>query len=61
MVRALSQPVDLVPLLDDLRALLGLSDADFQAILTAPAGQPFRLFLLEILLTISRDPDVAFC
>ncbi|CAE7873637.1 LRRC45 [Symbiodinium necroappetens] len=52
--------VELRPFLDDLRCFLRLSDKEFETLKCVPPGQPFRLFLLEALLEVSRDPDLAF-
>ena len=52
--------MDLDPFLSDLRQCLGLNPADFAVLLSVPPGQPFRLFLLEAHLSVSRDPDIAF-
>ncbi|CAE7257787.1 LRRC45 [Symbiodinium sp. CCMP2456] len=52
--------VDLRPFLEDLRSFLRLSEKEFETLLCVPPGQPFRLFLLEALLEVSRDPDISF-
>ncbi|CAE7248426.1 LRRC45 [Symbiodinium sp. CCMP2592] len=51
---------ELVPFLGDLRSFLGLAATDFDTLLSVPPGQPFRLFLLDALLQLSRDPDRPF-
>ena len=51
---------DLRPFLGDLRTFLQVSEVDFETLLTVPPGQPFRLFLLEALLTLSKDLDSSF-
>ncbi|CAE7664552.1 unnamed protein product [Symbiodinium sp. CCMP2592] len=55
----LSDP-ELAPFLDDLRSFLRLSAPDFDTLLSVPPGQPFRLFLLEALLSVFKDPDTSF-
>ncbi|CAE7302951.1 LRRC45 [Symbiodinium sp. CCMP2592] len=51
---------ELEPFLGDLRSFLGLAVTDFDTLLSVPPGQPFRLFLLDALLQLSRDPDRPF-
>ncbi|CAE7657443.1 LRRC45 [Symbiodinium sp. CCMP2592] len=55
----LSDP-ELAPFLEDLRSFLRLSAPDFNTLLSIPPGQPFRLFLLEALLSVFKDPDTSF-
>ena len=55
----ISEP-DLAPFLSDLRSCLSLSEADFQSLLCVPPVQPFRLFLLKVLLSVAKDPDIDF-
>ncbi|CAE7747975.1 LRRC45 [Symbiodinium sp. CCMP2592] len=51
---------ELEPFLGDLRSFLGLAVTDFDTLLSVPPGQPLRLFLLDALLQLSRDPDRPF-
>ena len=51
---------ELAPFLSHLRSYYGMSQEDFQLLLKVPPGQPFRLFLLQALLSVARDPDVDF-
>ena len=51
---------DLAPFLLDLRSCLDVPEAEFQQLLRVPPGQPFRLFLLKALLSVSGDPDTGF-
>ena len=51
---------DLKPFLEDLRSFMKLSSSDFDLLRRVPAGQPFRLFLLDALLAFFNDPDRSF-